>query len=88
MLLIDDLITAATSKLEAIDELNKVGLKVSDILVVLDRQQGGKEGLEKKKLRLHALFTFDEFLKALLTQRKISRQVYFKLVEYLGRNKK
>lgn len=88
VLLIDDLITAATSKLEAIDELMKVGLTVKDILVVLDRQQGGKEALKKKKFNLHALFTFDDFLKSLLHQKKISREIYLKLTDYLENNKK
>lgn len=88
VLLVDDLITAATSKLEAIDELSQVGLKVSDILVVLDRQQGGKEALKKRKFSLHALFTFDEFLRSLLRQKKITREIYLKLTDYLESNKK
>ncbi|MCL4360469.1 hypothetical protein M1555_04440 [Patescibacteria group bacterium] len=88
VLLVDDLITAATSKLEAVSELNNVGLWVKDVLVVLDRQQGGKEALLKSKLRLHALFTFDEFLKALLIHKKISREIYLKLGTYLEKNQK
>lgn len=88
VLLVDDLITAATSKLEAIEELNKAGLTVEDILVVLDRQQGGKEILTQKKFNLHALFTFDEFLKSLLMQKKISREIYLKITDYLEKTKK
>lgn len=87
-LLIDDLITAATSKLEAIAELKTAGLEVRDILVVLDREQGGREALLKEKYRLHALFTFSEFLARLKGQKQISKETYSRLKNYLEVNKK
>lgn len=83
ILLVDDLITVATSKLEAISVLAAAGLKVKDVLVILDRQQGGQEILAKKGLRLHALFTFDDFLKELERQGKISGRIHKRLTEYL-----
>ena len=45
--------------------MEKEGLKVSDIVVVLDRQQGGKELLEQKGYRVHTLFTITEVVKIL-----------------------
>ena len=39
-LLVEDIITSGKSLLETIDEVENEGLKVSDIVVVLDREQG------------------------------------------------
>ena len=64
-LLVEDVITSGKSLLETIAEVEKEGLKVSDIVVVLDRQQGGKEFLEQKGYRVHTLFTITEVVKIL-----------------------
>ena len=47
-LLVEDVITSGKSLLETIPEVENEGLSVSDIVVVLDREQGGKQILEKK----------------------------------------
>ena len=83
VLVIDDLITAATSKLEAIDELKAVGLRVSDVVVVLDREQGGKKELAKHGIALHPLCTLKELLRVLVTKKKITKTIEKKLLEYL-----
>lgn len=59
-LLVEDVITSGKSLLETIPEIENEGLKVSDIVVVLDRGQGGKELLESKGYRVHTLFTIQE----------------------------
>src|SRR4051812_18973061 len=41
VLLVDDLITRADSKLESLAVLSENGLKVHDIVVLIDREQGG-----------------------------------------------
>lgn len=48
VVIIDDLITYGTSKLEVIQPILKEGLKVKDIVVLVNREQGGKEQLAKK----------------------------------------
>jgi uridine monophosphate synthetase len=45
--LIDDLITSAASKFEAIHTLKNAGLKVDGVYVLVDRMQGGMEELRK-----------------------------------------
>lgn len=64
-LVIEDLITSGMSLFETIEPLEAEGLKVSDVVVLLDREQGGKARLEGKGYRLHALFTMSELLDAL-----------------------
>lgn len=59
-LLVEDVITSGKSLLETIPEIENEGVKVSDIAVVLDREQGGKALLESKGYRVHTLFTISE----------------------------
>lgn len=62
VLLVDDLVTNAKSKLAAADVLNRSGLNVADVLVLLDREQGGRGELAGKGLTLHAAFTITQLL--------------------------
>ena len=47
ILFIDDVVTDRKSKLEGVKPLLQDGGKVDTILVVIDREQGGKQNLEK-----------------------------------------
>lgn len=60
VLVIDDFITDAESTLESIALLNRHEFNVSDVLVIVDLQQGGAEKLAKADLNLHALFALDQ----------------------------
>lgn len=60
VLVVDDLVTGADSKLEAIKKLEAKGLRVTDVVVLLDRQQGGREELAKDDYTLHAAATADD----------------------------
>lgn len=64
-LVIEDLITSGASVLETAAPLEQEGLVITDVVVLLDRQQGGKQRLEEKGYRVHAVFTMDTLLKTL-----------------------
>lgn len=53
----DDLITTGGSKIEAIEPLEEAGLEVQDVVVLIDREQGGGEELARRGYRLHSLLT-------------------------------
>lgn len=76
VVLIDDVVTSATSKIEALEILRAQGLVVEDIVVLIDRQQGGKELLEGRGLRLHSVFTLNQLLSFYLRLGKISQDRY------------
>ena len=59
---IDDLATTGGSKFEAIARLTAAGLKVQDVVVLIDRQSGAREALAAAGFRLHAVFTLTELL--------------------------
>ncbi|HYB42761.1 MAG TPA: orotate phosphoribosyltransferase [Candidatus Methylomirabilis sp.] len=73
--LIDDIITDGASKLEAIAPLEAAGLVVADLVVLIDREQGGRELLAARGYPLHATLTisqcFDEWERAGLVERSL-----------------
>ncbi|MDQ8039809.1 MAG: orotate phosphoribosyltransferase [Rickettsiella sp.] len=59
-LIIEDVVTTGGSILKTIDILKENGLQVTDVVVLVDREQGGREILEEHGYRLHAVFTLNE----------------------------
>ena len=62
VVVIDDLATTGSSKFEAIKKLTAAGLKVRDVVVLVDRQSGAKESLAAAGFHLHAVLTITELL--------------------------
>ena len=59
---IDDLATTGGSKFEAIEKLAAAGLKIVDVVVLVDRQSGAAEALAAAGYRLHAVMTLTQML--------------------------
>jgi orotate phosphoribosyltransferase len=62
VLVIDDVVSHAESKLEAIRVLEANGLRVRDVAVLVDREQGGPEQLAAAGYTLHAAVRISELL--------------------------
>ncbi len=62
VVVIDDLATTGGSKFEAIEKLTAVGLKVKDVVVLVDRQSGAAEALAEAGYQLHAVLTLTGLL--------------------------
>ncbi|MEM3700832.1 MAG: orotate phosphoribosyltransferase [Candidatus Bathyarchaeia archaeon] len=60
VLLIDDLITTGLSLKKAAKAIRTEGGVVNDAVVLLDREEGGKEKLEKNGIKVHALLKVSE----------------------------
>ena len=65
VVVIDDIVTDGASKLEAIEPLEAAGLLVEDLVVLIDREQGGRERLAAKGYRLHAVLSVTQCFDAL-----------------------
>lgn len=81
VLLIDDLITTSASKLEAANFMKFHGMKVKDVVVLIDREQGGEAQLKKNKIKLHFSLTMDRLLDYYLSINKISQKKYDEIHE-------
>lgn len=73
-LLIEDVITTGSSILETIKTVEAAGLKVKDIVVLIDREQGGAENIAAHGYRLHSIFTLQELLNLLKKSNRISQE--------------
>lgn len=83
VLVIEDLVTSGTSVFETISPLEEAGLTVTDIIVLVDREQGGKENLEKKGYSLHAVMTISEILESLKEAQKLDTKIITKVKQFL-----
>ncbi len=61
-IVVEDVLTTGASILETVNDLRAAGLQVSHVVAVLDRQQGGRETLQKEGLNVYCLHTLDELL--------------------------
>lgn len=79
VLVIDDVITTGGSVIHAIKELQKVGAKVTDALVIVDRMEGATTALDNLGVKLHSLATIVELCDALHKQEKIDKDMVMKI---------
>jgi uridine monophosphate synthetase len=82
-LLVDDLITRGHSKLEAIETLEAADLVVRDVLVLIDREQGGARDLAERGYRLHAALKLTGLLAALRDSGRIAPEQCADVLTYL-----
>lgn len=59
---VDDLATTGGSKFEAIQKLLAASLQVTDVVVLIDRQSGAAQALERSGYHLHAVFGLTQLL--------------------------
>ncbi len=75
-LIIEDVIVYGTSVLETTHPLRNAGLEVEDVVVVVDREQGGKANLQKHGLFLHPLLSIVDILKVLFHEKRIDEATF------------
>lgn len=70
-LCVEDLVTSGASVMETVEPLENVGLKVKDVVVLIDREQGGEARLASNGLRLHSVLPLSRVLKTLEAEGKM-----------------
>ena len=79
-----DVITSGGSVLETAEILQKEGLIVEDVVVFLDREQGGRGNLENNGIKVHSVTTVTDMLNILYMagridiKRKIEVETFMK----------
>jgi uridine monophosphate synthetase len=75
VVVIDDIVTDGASKFEAIQPIEDAGLVVKDLVILIDREQGGAERLAARGYALHAILTisrcFDEWERTGLVEPRV-----------------
>lgn len=82
-LIIEDLITTGSSILETIAPLTQESLKIRDIAILIDREQGGRQVIEEKGYHLHTVLNLREMLHILQAEGKIDQPTVDSTLEFL-----
>ena len=88
VLIIDDLITGGHSIVDTAERLEKAGLQARDALVLVDRQQGGRQRLKRHGINLISVLTLEVALNYLMSSGKISEEWYRRSLDYLKASRK
>ncbi|THE65537.1 orotate phosphoribosyltransferase [Salinadaptatus halalkaliphilus] len=64
VIVLEDIVTTGTSLVDAIEALREAGATVDRTLVVVDREEGGRENVEAADVEMEALVTASELLDA------------------------
>lgn len=81
---VDDLITSGDSILETIAILKAAGLKVNDAVVLIDREQGGRQMLEAQGYRVHAALSMRDLLDTLAEHGRLDSHQYGEVLSSLN----
>ena len=83
ILFFDDVISEGLSKIEGIKPLQELGANVKHMLVVVNREHGGKEKLEKLGYQVHALAKISDIVDSLYKEKHISKEQADKVLDYV-----
>jgi uridine monophosphate synthetase len=85
--MIDDLITTGQSVIEAAVAAREQGCIVSELVVLLDREQRGKEHLRSQNIEPHVLFNISEAFDWLREVELLSADTYQTITAYIDTEK-
>jgi uridine monophosphate synthetase len=86
VVVLDDLITTGGSKLDAIHPLEAAGLEVQHVVVLIDREQGGREELAAAGYQVHAVLGLGQMLDILVEAGRISAEQRDRVTAFLWSN--
>jgi uridine monophosphate synthetase len=87
-IIVDDVITNGDSKFETIKPVLEAGLNINDIVVLLDRMQGGPEILKKGGYNCHVIYNVKEVFQILLKHKRIDEKMAEKCLKFTEASRK
>jgi len=85
-IIVEDVITSGGSVKETADLLKQHGMQVNTCVVLLDREQGGKDNLTDAGINVISIFPLSRVLEILLNCKKISTATVKAVKEFISNN--
>ena len=63
VVIVDDVVTTGASTLKAIQKAKEAGLEILKIVVLIDREEGGREAIERQGYEYVSIFTRSDFIR-------------------------
>eukprot|EP00039_Didymoeca_costata_P033133 m.40823 g.40823 ORF g.40823 m.40823 type:complete len:486 (+) comp9713_c0_seq3:15-1472(+) len=86
VLIVEDLVTSGLSVFETVQPLEQEGLIVSDVVVLLDRGQGGRKNVEARGKSLHSAMTLGQVMVALRKNNLVTDETTVRVQQFLAEN--
>jgi uridine monophosphate synthetase len=81
--IIDDLVTKGDSKIESLEVFKACDLRVVGFYLLIDREMGGKQLVEKAGYSMHVAMTMTEILDILLSEKKLTQTQYDGMIHFM-----
>lgn len=85
-LIVEDLVTSGASVAETVAPLNEAGLTCTDVVVLIDREQGAEAHLKAQGLKLHAAFKLTHMLDVLVRHGKADQATADRVRAFIAAN--
>jgi uridine monophosphate synthetase len=82
IVVVDDILISGKSVMEGAAKLKSVGLKVDDIVVFMDHEQGVKDRLRENGYQAHSVLTISEITETLYQAGRINNEQFEALANY------
>ncbi|CAG9812390.1 unnamed protein product [Phaedon cochleariae] len=83
-LIVEDVVTSGSSILETVKDLNGAGIKCTDAVVLLNREQGGSEFLKNNGIQMHSLLSMTQLMEYLHEAGCVDDAMVEKVKKYLA----
>lgn len=85
VVIIEDLITSGGSTIQTAERLRAAGLVVEDVIVLIDREQGGVENLAAAGITAHSVFKLSTMLDELVKAGKLDVEKQQEVLAFIGK---
>lgn len=83
-LIIEDVVTSGLSILETVNDLRSEGIRTTDAIVLVNREQGGEANLTGHNVKMHSLYTLSYLLNVLQEAGKIEASTVASVAKYIA----